>query len=201
MRKSLRLVAPIGLLLTSVLSVSGNVLSIKGDQILQDGTPVQLIGLRCSNALISDKSTDELIRALEQYQDYGLNAVSVFVMGSRFGDVKGYLPDGSMDPVYKKRLERILNATQSRDMITIVGCLYWSTSRAKEDLSGWIQKDADKAIAITAKWLGQKGFKHVILDPDNEGMAGREMKWETESMILAAKAANPDLVVANNTRK
>ncbi|MEX0320607.1 MAG: hypothetical protein AB3N63_00460 [Puniceicoccaceae bacterium] len=187
--------------LITVACLQANVVSVHGDQILQDGKPVNLIGLRCSNALISDVTTLDLIRALDLYQSYGLNTVSVFVMGSRFGDVKGYLPDGSMDPVYRKRFERILKETDERGMILIVGCLYWSTSLAKEELMHWMQADADKAIAGTAQWLGDLGYRHIILDPDNEGMAGREMEWNTDSMIRAAKTANPKLVVANNTRQ
>jgi hypothetical protein len=122
-------------------------------------------------------------------------------MGSRFGDVKGYLPDGSLNPVYRDRMQRILRATEENDMLMIVGCLYWGTSRAKEELSQWTQQDANTAIANTAAWLGEHNFKHVILDPDNEGMAVRQMKWSVESMIAAAKAANPDLLVANNTKQ
>lgn len=183
------------------LSASGPRLVVEGDQLLLDGEAVKVLGLRCSNALMSDATADALIESLDRYQSYGINLVSVFVMGSRFGDVKGYQPDGRMDPEYRKRLERILKATQKKRMITIVGCLYWSTSKAKEDLGHWTQEHANKAIAETARWLRKENFRHVILDPDNEGMASRAMKWSAESFITAAKRANPDLVVANNTRQ
>ena len=176
-------------------------LTIQSDQILLNNRPTKLIGLRCSNAIISDATTGDLIEALDLYRSYGLNTVSVFLMGSRFGDVKGYLPDASLNPVYRDRLERILRATDERGMATIVGCLYWSTSRAKEDLSHWTQPDAEKAVANTAHWLAEKGFKHVILDPDNEGMAVRANNWKVEPLIRAAKQANADLIVANNTRQ
>ena len=189
------LLFPLGILLGE------NQVRVDGTDILFDDQPVKIIGLRCSNALISDSTTEDLINVLDLYHSYGVNTVSVFLMGSRFGDVKGYLPDGSLNPVYRNRFERILRATEEKGVITIVGCLYWSTSRAKEDLSSWAQEDANRAIANTARWLNENNFRHVILDPDNEGMAGREMKWKTEGFILAAKAANPDLVVANNTRQ
>ena len=142
-----------------------------------DGEPVKILGLRCSSTLISESTTEDLISSLDTYQSYGLNLVSVFIMGSRFGDVKGYLPDGEMESVYRNRLERILRATEKRQMMMIVGCLYWSTSKAKEDLSHWTQRDADQAIANTARWLGENEFHYVILDPDNEGMATRAMIW------------------------
>lgn len=176
-------------------------LKVEHDHILLNHHPAKLIGLRCSNALISDAAANDLIQALDLYRSYGLNTVSVFLMGSRFGDVRGYLPDGSLNPVYRDRLERILRATDERGMAIIVGCLYWSTSKAKEDLSAWTQADADKAVANTAHWLRDKGFQHVILDPDNEGMAVRAKDWQVESLIRAAKTAYPDLVVANNTKQ
>jgi hypothetical protein len=188
--------------INSSLFIAGpNRVAVKGEDILFNDKPVKLVGLRCSNALISERTTDDLIGALELYQGYGLNTISVFVMGSRYGDVKGYLPDATLNSVYRARLERILAATDQRNMIAIVGCLYWGASKAKEDLSGWTQEDANLAVANTAKWLREKGFSHVILDPDNEGMAVRENKWETEQLIQAAKAANPNLVVANNTHQ
>jgi len=56
-----------------------------------------MIGLRCSNALISDETTWDRINHMEVYKSYGINTVSVYFMGSRFGDVKGYRPDASLD--------------------------------------------------------------------------------------------------------
>jgi hypothetical protein len=180
-------------LLAPRLARAENRLEVRGDRILLNGQPVKVIGLRCSNALISDATTDDLIAALDLYRSYGINTVSVFLMGSRFGDVKGYLPDSSLNPVYTQRLERILRATDKRGMMMIVGCLYWSVSKAKEDLSSWTQKDANEAVANTARWLGEKKFNHVILDPDNEGMAVRANHWKAEELIQAAKHANPSL--------
>jgi arylsulfatase A len=175
--------------------------AVKGDQILLNGKPVKAIGLRCSNALISDATVEDLIESLDLYCSYGVNTVSVYLMGSRFGDVKGYLHDGSLNPVYRDRLERVLKATDKREMIALVGCLYWSTSRAREDLSAWTQKHAERAVRETARWLAEKRFTHVILDPDNEGMAVRANDWRIASLIKAAKAAYPALVVANNTHQ
>ena len=41
----------------------------------------------------------------------------------------------------------------------------------------------------------------MILDPDNEGMAVSENNWEIEGLISAAKKANADIPVANNTKQ
>ena len=83
-------------------------------------------------------------------------------------------------------------------MICIVGCLYWSTSRAKEKLDQWTEADAAAAIACTAKWIAGRGDRHVIMDVDNEGMAARAKKWSTTKLIAAAKTATPELIVAAN---
>ena len=77
-------------LLFSLTSFNAD-LTIDGEKIIQDDKEIKLLGLRCSNALISDKTTDDLISHLDLYQEHGLNTVSVFLMGSRFGDIKGAL--------------------------------------------------------------------------------------------------------------
>ncbi len=134
-------------------ATEGNRFSISGDQLLFNAKPFKMIGLRTSNALISDEATQQLIDHLDVFKSHGVNTVSVFFMGSRFGDIKGYRPDASLDPTYAARMGRIIEAADSRSMIVLVGCLYWSTSRAKEDLGSWRQADANRAVANTVRWL------------------------------------------------
>jgi len=102
-------------------------------------------GLRCSNALVSDESAAELIGHLDTFASFGINTVSVFFMGSRFGDVKGYNKDGNLNPVYAARMGRIIEAADERGMIVLVGCLYWGNSKAKWE--HWTQTEADAAVA------------------------------------------------------
>lgn len=186
------------LLLGSKTFAGGYALSVKGDQILLNGKEIKILGLRCSNALISDKATNDLIEQLDDFKSYGVNTVSVFFMGSRFGDVKGYRPDGSLNPVYTKRMGRIIEAADHRGMIVLVGCLYWSTSRAKEDLKHWKQSDANTAIANTVAWLKQNNYRNVFVDVDNEGMAHDEKGWSIESMINAAHSVDRSIMIAYN---
>ena len=96
-----------------------------------DGSPFLVKGLRCSNALVSDEATDELIDNLLIFADFGVNTVSVFFMGSRFGDMKGYREDATLDPTYADRMARIIEAADERAMAVLVGCLYWGNSKAK----------------------------------------------------------------------
>jgi hypothetical protein len=179
---------------------SGNVLAVRGTDILFNGQPTKIIGVRCSAALMSDAATQQLIDNLDTFRSYGLNSVSVYVMGSRFSDVKGYRPDSSLDPVYAGRLARILDATDERGMIVLVGCLYWSTSRAKEDLGHWTQREANLAVANTVKWLAERNYRHVFVDPDNEGMATKETGWSFAGLIDAGHTANAKSLMAYNSR-
>ena len=102
---------------------------------------------------MSDKTTGDLIANLDIYKSYGVNTVSVFFMGSRFGDVKGYRPDGSLDPLYAARMGKIIEAADRRGMVVLVGCLYWGDSRAK--YQEWTQREANAAVANTVRWLSE----------------------------------------------
>ena len=105
--------------------------SVSGTATLLDNRSFLVRGLRCSNALVTDAASESLIRHLPVFAAYGVNAVSVFSMGSRFGDVRGYREDGALDPVYAARMGRIIEAADALGMVVLVGCLYWGNSRAK----------------------------------------------------------------------
>jgi hypothetical protein len=176
-----------------------HVFGVSGDQVTLDGKPFKIIGLRCSNALISDVTTQALIDQLDTFKSFGVNTVSVFFMGSRFGNVKGYRPDASLDPVVAARMRRIIRAADERGMVVLVGCLYWSTSRAKEDLVDvWTQQHASRAVANTVRWLNHNGYRNVFVDVDNEGMAHDATGWSIAKMIDAAHEVDPSIMVACN---
>lgn len=176
----------------------GYVFAVKGAQVLINQKPFKVIGLRVSNALISDDTANQLIQNLAVFKNYGVNTVSVFVMGSRFGNVKGYKPDASLDPVYAARLGKIIEAADQRGMIVLVGCLYWSTSAASEDLGNWTQEDANQAVANTVAWLNRNNYRNVFVDVDNEGMAHAKNKWDIGKMIDTGHGVDPTIMLAYN---
>lgn len=191
----------ISLLISTASLASKHVFSVRDTTLCLNGREFRMIGLRCSNALISDKTTLELIDMLDTYKSYGINTVSVYFMGSRFGDVKGYRPDATLDPGYARRMGQIIEAADDRGMVVLVGCLYWSTSAAKEELGHWTQAEANQAVANTVKWLAEHDYRNTFVDPDNEGMAVRMNGWCIESMIGAAHQTDPTVMVANNTKQ
>ncbi len=172
------------------------VFTVEGDRTYLNGEDFLVIGLRCSNTLISDETAEELISNLDAFASYGINTVSVFFMGSRFGDVKGYREDGSLDPVYAKRMCKIIDAADKRGMVVLVGCLYWSNSKGK--WASWGQAQADAAVANTVAWLKANDYRNVFVDVDNEGMARKAKGFDNRRMVIAGKAADPECVIATN---
>lgn len=178
------------------LSAGNYVFSVQGTKTYLNNQEILVAGLRCSNALYSEGSTSDLINHLDELKSYGVNSVSVFVMGSRYGNFKGYLEDGSLNPVYSKRLAKIIKAADKRGMIVLVGCLYWGGSTAKWE--SWTQKEANNAIANTIKFLKKNNFRNVFVDVDNEGMAMREKEFDPAELVKASKKVDPSYFIATN---
>ena len=192
---SLALLA-IMLLFAAPLQAGRYTFTVRGNKTCLNGQNILVKGLRCSNALISDRSAAELISNLDTFTSYGINTVSVFFMGSRFGDVKGYNEDGSLNPLYAARMGRIIEAADDRGMIVLVGCLYWSNSKAKWE--NWTQAEANAAVANTVRWLREHDYRNVFVDVDNEGMAKRTKGFDNRLMVIAAKLVDPACVIATN---
>ena len=160
-----------------------------------NGQPFLVLGLRMSNALISDEKTQELIDNMDLFATYGINSFSVFFQGSRFGDVKGYREDATLDPVYAPRMGRIIQAADKRGMVILVGCFYYGNSKAKWD--SWGQAEANKAIANTIRWLKKNNYRNVFVDVNNEHMA----KFDDSQLIAAGKAVDDSYVIATSGRE
>ena len=188
------------LLLTAVylhiLPAFGQKFTVQENKTYLDNEEFQVIGLRCSNALISDEVTNGLIAQLDTYKDYGINTISVFFMGSRFGDVKGYHENGSLNTEYTRRMARIIEACREKDMVVLVGCLYWGNSRGKWE--SWTQEEANSAVANTVRWLSENKYYNVFVDPDNEGMAHRAKGFNISEMIASGKKQDPTIVIGYN---
>ena len=172
--------------------------SVKGEKTLLNNKEILLRGLRFSNALISDRATDELIANLDTFANYGINSFSVYLQGSRFGDIKGYREDCSIDPVYGSRLSRIIEAADRKGFVVLVGCLYYGTSAALWE--SWGQTEANLAVANTIRWLKEHNYRNVFVDVDNEGMARKAKNFDNRLMVLAGMAVDSTYVIATNYR-
>ncbi len=173
-------------------------LSICGTGVLLDAVPFLIKGLRCSNALVSQTATASLIASLPLFAGYGVNTISVFLMGSRFGDVKGYREDAGLDPVYAGRLGEIVEAADRLAMAVLIGCLYWGHSRARWE--AWAQTEAETAVRNTVTWLKEHDYRNVFVDVDNEGMAQRAKGFDNRALVLAGKEADRTCLIGTNFR-
>lgn len=171
-----------------------SVFSVKPDHTgtLLNGHPFLAAGLRLSNGLISDAKTAELIAHLDEFASYGVNTISVFLQGSRFGDVRGYREDTSLDPVYAARLARIIEAADARGMVVLVGCLYHGDSKGW--WRQWTQAQAEQAVANTVRWLKTNDYRNIFVDVNNEQMA----KFDDAKLIAAGKAVEASYVIATS---
>jgi hypothetical protein len=180
-----------------------NVFSVKGNKTLLNGEVFQSIGLRCSNALMTEGTTNELIAHLDLYKDYGLNTISVYFMGSRYSNVNGYNLDATLKQEYASRMGRIIEACDKRGMVVLVGILYWGAQiDALENAYyySWDQEKVNQAMRNTVMWLKENNYKNVFVDPDNEGMAERGAGFSINEMICEGKKVNPEIVITYNSR-
>ncbi len=132
-----------------------------------------------------ERNTTQAIEALDFYKRHGVLAISVSLQGgnpgysaaangiarqnaARYGKEGGLLvsafrPDGSLQPEWTKRLERLLRAADERGMVV---CLMYFYQGQDEVL------DSGEAIEAAARnatdWLIDKKFRNVIIDVANE---------------------------------
>lgn len=123
-----------------------------------------------------------------------MNTVSVYLICSRFGDVKGFLSDGTLNPVYRDRLENPKSHGQKRNddhsRLPLLEHL-----QCKPNLTTWAQEGVNEAVKNTARSLKEKQFTNIFFDPDNKGMAVKELKLSVELQIRLARQANPYFII------
>jgi hypothetical protein len=102
-------------------------------------------------------------------------------------------------------MSRIIEACDERNMVVLVGLLYWSEQTSAQGqflgndyYESWDQGKVNQALKNTVLWLKEKNYKNVFVDPDNEGMAQRGAGFDIDEMICEGKKANPEIIIAYN---
>lgn len=170
--------------------------NIKEKKTYLNGREFLVKGVRCSNALYSEESAQDLISNLDLYAYFGVNTVSVYFMGNRFSDFSGYNEDGTLKSSYTDRMGQIIEAADALGMVVLVGCLYWGETKGK--CTSWTQKEANVAVKSTVAWLSENDYRNVFVDVDNEGMARSAAGFDNREMVLAGKSADPLILIATN---
>ena len=119
-----------------------------------------------------DKNTDDLIKALPQWHQYGLRAFTVGFQGggpcyttdNMTINNNPYSSDGSkMDPSYLDRMSRLIKAADQIGMIVIVSLFYGAQSRFLND-----DQAVQQAVMTASEWLKEQQFTNVIIEIANE---------------------------------
>jgi hypothetical protein len=147
---------------------------IRGERPFLGGQQIDLWGLRCANALMSDGVTERHVRNLDNMVAHGINCIGVYIQGGNGGwpDVNagrnGYTPDGDLKPEFARRLEGLVREADKRGMVVLVGLLSPRKDQELKD-EGAIQR----AIQETAKFLVAHGLQNVFVDLMHEYNAVR----------------------------
>src|SRR5262245_40523759 len=138
---------------------------VKGDRPYLGGKRIDLWGLRCGNALMSDAVTERHVRNLDNMAAHGINCIGVYVQGSNPGwpDLKasknGYTPEGALRPEFARRLEWLVREADKRGMVVMVGLF---SPRKDQELKG--EKAVQRACEETAKFLTRRKLQNVFVD-------------------------------------
>ncbi|MDX1900516.1 MAG: cellulase family glycosylhydrolase [Gammaproteobacteria bacterium] len=124
-----------------------------------------------------NRNTQEFINAIPTYRQYGLLAVTVGLQGGgpiagQFGANQAWTnsaikADGSLDPVYLARLDKVIRALDANGMVAIVSCFYAGQQNR-------VSSDAAASIAVNnvVDWLVAQQYTNVILEIANEPSSG-----------------------------
>lgn len=129
------------------------------------GEPVELWGLRCSNALMSSAVTERLIYELDNMAAHGINLIGISLQGTNGGfpdkeaGPNAFTPDGRLLESHGTRLEQVLRAADERGMVV---CLTLMMPRKDQGL-----RDAAAvrvAIRSTGEFLEERQLRNVFVN-------------------------------------
>jgi hypothetical protein len=118
-----------------------------------------------------ERNTQEFVAAMPVWRKYGLLSFTLNLQGGRPRSYTGEEPchnsafqsNGTLDKAYFRRAERILEEADRLRMATILGCFYFGQDQRLRDESAVIH-----ALEETVTWVGEKGYRNVLLEINNE---------------------------------
>jgi ketosteroid isomerase-like protein len=139
--------------------------SIQDDRPFLDGRQIEIWGLRCGNALMSQAVTERHVRNLDNMVAHGINCIGVYIQGSNGGHPdpeagrNGYTPDGRLKPEFARRLEYLVREADRRGMVVMVGLFSPRKDQEFQD-----EAAVERACEETAKILVRRNLKNVFCD-------------------------------------
>jgi len=118
-----------------------------------------------------DRNTNEFVEAMKDWRASGLLAFTLNLQGGNpfgYGASQPWIntafkPDGSLDPAYMARLEKILRRADQLGMVVILGYFYFGQDQHLKD-----EVSVKNGVRLATEWVLQKGFRHIIIEINNE---------------------------------
>ncbi|MDE0685204.1 MAG: hypothetical protein OXI63_19940 [Candidatus Poribacteria bacterium] len=118
-----------------------------------------------------ERNTREFLAAMPTWRAHGVLAFTINLQG---GSPEGYSKaqpwhnsgieaDGSLNPDYLSRLERIIDFADTLGMVVILGYFYFGQDQRVKD-----ENAVKRAVDNATGWLFDKGYTNVIVEVNNE---------------------------------
>lgn len=118
-----------------------------------------------------ERNTREFLAAMPAWRAHGVLGFTINLQG---GSPEGYSKaqpwhnsgieaDGSLNPAYLSRLERIIDFADALGMVVILGYFYFGQDQRLKDENAVI-----RAVEAATGWLFDKGYTNVIVEINNE---------------------------------
>jgi hypothetical protein len=138
---------------------------IRGDRPFLGGHAVDLWGLRCGNAFVSDAVTERYIRNFDNMNAHGINFVGAYLQGVNAGfpngdaGLNGFTRHGLLLPEVAHRAEWFIREADKRGMVVMIGVI---TPRKDQDF--YDEAAMRTAVEETARFLTQKNLRNVFVN-------------------------------------
>ena len=119
----------------------------------------------------AERNTREFLAAMPTWRAHGVLAFTINLQG---GSPEGYSKaqpwhnsgietDGSLNPDYLSRLERIIDFADALGMVVILGYFYFGQDHRLTD-----ENAVKQAVDNATGWIFDKGYTNVIVEVNNE---------------------------------
>jgi hypothetical protein len=138
---------------------------VRDDRPFLGGKRIDLWGLRCGNALMSDAVTERHVRNFDNFIAHGINCLGVYIQGSNGGwpdagaGKNGFTPEGNLKPEFARRLEWLVREADQRGMVVMVGVF---SPRKDQELKD--EAAVQRAVEETAQFLTEHQLRNVFVD-------------------------------------
>ncbi len=138
---------------------------VRGDRPFLGGREVDLWGLRCGNAFVSDAVTERYIRNFDNMNAHGINFVGAYLQGINGGlprndaGLNGFTRHGTLLPEVARRAEWFIREADKRGMVVMIGVL-----TPPKDQEFYDDAALRTAIEETARFVTEKGCSNVFVD-------------------------------------